>query len=60
MCNKKSALARKIVNEVSGRKNLNRENLKKTVEKNDFNYGTSISRNYLVNQQFPQKTMKVH
>ena len=60
MCNKKSALAWKIVNEVREEITQTEQNLKQTVEKNEFNYGTTISRNYLVNHQFPHQTMKVH
>ena len=29
-----------------------------TVDNNEFNYGTTIPRNYLVNQQFPHHMMK--
>ena len=60
MCNKKSALAWQILNEVGidQERNQTMQNLKKTVEKNELNYGTTISRNYLVNQQFPHQTMK--
>ena len=34
-------------------------NLVQTVEKNELNYGTTNSRTYLVNHQFPHQTMKV-
>ena len=36
------------------------QNLKQTMEKNEFNYGTTISRIYLVNHKFPHQSMKVH
>ena len=36
------------------------QNLKQTVEKNEFNYGTTISRNYLLKHKFPYQTIKVH
>ena len=36
------------------------QNLKQTVENNEFNYGTTISRNYFINHKFPHQTMKVH
>ena len=35
------------------------QNLKQTVEKNKFKYGTTISMNYSVNHKFPYQTMKV-
>ena len=34
------------------------QKLRYTEENNEFNYGTTISRNYLVNQQFSHQTMK--
>ena len=36
------------------------QNLKQTVEKNEFNYVTTISRNYLINHKLPHQTMKVN
>ena len=37
-----------------------KQNSKQSGENNEFNYGTTISRNYLEYHKFPHQTMKVY
>ena len=59
MCNKKSALAWKIVNEVSRRNNSYRAKCKANSGKEQIQLWNDISMNYLINHQFPKQMMKV-